>query len=58
MGPLGESPAPRFSPPAPPLYPSVARAPGRDILDCGAGRDVGEVSRADRVRDCERVMRT
>jgi len=31
---------------------------GRDTLDCGSGRDVVRAAREDRVRNCERVVRT
>jgi hypothetical protein len=31
--------------------------PGRDVLDCGSGRDSARVTKGDRVRDCERVIR-
>ena len=31
--------------------------PGRDFLNCGAGRDVATVTRGDRTKSCERVLR-
>lgn len=31
--------------------------PGRDVLDCGSGRDSVRVTKGDRVRNCERVIR-
>ena len=31
---------------------------GRDVLDCGPGSDVAHVTRGDRVRGCERVVRS
>ena len=34
-----------------------ARGGGRDVINCGAGRDVAIVGRNDRVRGCERVRR-
>jgi hypothetical protein len=34
-----------------------ARDGFRDVVDCGAGRDVAEVDRLDRVTRCERVLR-
>jgi hypothetical protein len=33
-----------------------ARHGARDVVDCGAGRDIARVDAADRVRHCERVI--
>jgi hypothetical protein len=31
--------------------------PGRDLLNCGAGRDVARVTKGDRTKGCERIVR-
>ena len=36
----------------------LAGGPGRDRIDCGPGRDVARVQPGDRVRRCERVLRS
>ena len=35
----------------------IARAGGRDVVDCGPGQDLAYVDRGDRVVGCERVRR-
>ena len=35
----------------------IARSGGKDVVDCGPGRDTAIVDRADTVRGCERVSR-